>query len=240
MTNIAEFLKDCPKGTKLYSPLFGEVKLDDVGGMIYVTTKYGSSKCFNETGCYYVDNETFSTECLLFPGKGQTWSGVEIKHPYKKKFEVGDWITDGWNPPVKVSGFSLGFTYYFSEGNIASQGWKVAEDNYHHWSIEDAKDGDVLALNGKPFIYSSHKYGKNYCYIDDCGQFRANFNLVFEGNCVCPATKQERDLLFSKMREVGYEWDADKKELHKIKSHYDISNFKPKQWVLVRNSDNQV
>jgi hypothetical protein len=154
MTNIAELLKDCPKGTKLYSPLFGEVKLDDAGGMIYVTTKYGSSKCFTETGCYYVDNETFSTECLLFPGKGQTWSGVEIKHPYKKKFEVGEWITDGWNPPVKVIGFSLGFTYYFSEGNVKSQGWQVAEENYHHWTLEDAKDGDILiSENGNPFIF---------------------------------------------------------------------------------------
>lgn len=28
--NIAEILKDAPKGTKLYSPLFGEVKLQSV------------------------------------------------------------------------------------------------------------------------------------------------------------------------------------------------------------------
>lgn len=28
--NIAEILKDAPKGTKLFSPLFGEVKLESV------------------------------------------------------------------------------------------------------------------------------------------------------------------------------------------------------------------
>ena len=28
--NIAEILKKCPKGTKLYSPVFGEVELEDV------------------------------------------------------------------------------------------------------------------------------------------------------------------------------------------------------------------
>lgn len=33
---------------------------------------------------------------------------------------------------------------------------------------------------------------------------------------VRPATKEQRDLLFSKMKEAGYEWDADKKELNKI------------------------
>jgi hypothetical protein len=49
-----------------------------------------------------------------------------------------------------------------------------------------------------------------------------------------PATQKQRDLLFTKMREAGYEWDEREKELHKIQTHYDISNFKPKQWVLVR------
>lgn len=54
---------------------------------------------------------------------------------------------------------------------------------------------------------------------------------------VHPATKEQRDLLFAKMREAGYEWDVDKKELRKIKPHYDIADFKPKQWVLVRDDD---
>ena len=31
-----------------------------------------------------------------------------------------------------------------------------------------------------------------------------------------PATKEQRDLLFSKMKEAGYEWDSKKKELKKI------------------------
>ena len=31
-----------------------------------------------------------------------------------------------------------------------------------------------------------------------------------------PATKEQRDLLFAKMKEAGYEWDAEKKELKKI------------------------
>ena len=31
-----------------------------------------------------------------------------------------------------------------------------------------------------------------------------------------PATKEQRDLLFQKMREAGYEWNEEKKELRKI------------------------
>ena len=32
----------------------------------------------------------------------------------------------------------------------------------------------------------------------------------------CPATKEQRDTLFAEMKEVGYEWDAEKKQLRKI------------------------
>ena len=33
---------------------------------------------------------------------------------------------------------------------------------------------------------------------------------------IYPATKEQRELLFKKMKEAGYEWDSDKKELRKI------------------------
>ena len=155
----------------------------------------------------------------------------ELKLPVEPMFKVGDWLyhnTCGVRP-ILVKDYSerrgykvecIGIAYYLQKG--------VVEKEYHLWSMSDTKDGDVLALNGKPFIYSHNKYGKNYCYIDDCGQFRVNFNLVLEGNCVCPATKQERDLLFTKMRKVGYEWDEKKKELRNIIE----PNFKVGDWVV--------
>lgn len=143
----------------------------------------------------------------------------ELELPTKHNFKMGDWIVrnDGCSiVPIQI--YNIKKDRYLVTNMLGSKGELMInrQDEWHLWTIQDAIDGDVLALNGKPFIYSHNKYGKNYCYIDDCGQFRVNFNLVLEGNCVCPATKQERDLLFSKMREVGYEWDSDKKELHKI------------------------
>ena len=35
-------------------------------------------------------------------------------------------------------------------------------------------------------------------------------------NDLKPATKEQRDLLFAKMKDAGYEWDVEKKELRKI------------------------
>lgn len=89
--NIAEILRKCPKGTKLYSPVFGEVELAKVFyyGEYPITciTKNGVYCLFTSDGmlfCNYSD-----TECMLFPSKEQRdWSkfGVtdqESKHQFK-------------------------------------------------------------------------------------------------------------------------------------------------------------
>ena len=68
--NIAEILKDCPKDTKLYSPLFGGVKLFQIDrGETYPIRIQTSDKVangiFTEKGLYYEDFT--DTECVLFP-----------------------------------------------------------------------------------------------------------------------------------------------------------------------------
>lgn len=71
--NIAEILKDCPKGTKLYSPLFGNVELFSVGENnipINVRTIKGRTcECFSFTreGHYFAGY--YDAECLLFPSQ---------------------------------------------------------------------------------------------------------------------------------------------------------------------------
>lgn len=70
--NIAEILKYCPKGTKLYSTIFGEVTFDKID----IDEKYPIIVCkldcmktsFTEEG-HYTDYPT--SECVLFPSKDQ-------------------------------------------------------------------------------------------------------------------------------------------------------------------------
>jgi hypothetical protein len=76
--NIAELLKGCPKGTKLYSTIFGEVELKEVKDngrsvCIFVTNFYGQEEMFYPDGKY---NTHYSdSECTLFPSKEQRdWS----------------------------------------------------------------------------------------------------------------------------------------------------------------------
>ena len=83
--NLVEILKDCPEGTKLYSPVFGEVEfesINDIIGPIIVTTNTGNAECFTADGKMYT---YYNGECLLFPSKDQRdWSKFKIK---KHKFD---------------------------------------------------------------------------------------------------------------------------------------------------------
>ena len=84
--NLVEILKDCPEGTKLYSPVFGEVEfesINDIIGPIVVTTNTGNAECFTADGKMYT---RYNGECLLFPSKEQRdWSKFNVK---KKKIDT--------------------------------------------------------------------------------------------------------------------------------------------------------
>lgn len=86
--NIAEILKKCPKGIKLYSPVYGEVEFVKVKyGESYAIhcciTKDGSLDRFTSDGCLYCDYP--DAECVLFPSKDQRdWN----------KFIVPDQVND--------------------------------------------------------------------------------------------------------------------------------------------------
>lgn len=77
--NIAEILKYCPKGTKLYSPIFGEVtlsKIDINEKFPIIVYKFdGMLTSFTEEGCYvpYPDSE-----CVLFPSKNMRDWGEDL------------------------------------------------------------------------------------------------------------------------------------------------------------------
>ena len=88
MIDIAKILKDAPRGTKLYSPIFGEVYLQGVRDtgravMIDVLTRSNTEISFYSDGkfnTHYTDSEV-----TLFPSKNQRdWS------KFQKPFKDGD------------------------------------------------------------------------------------------------------------------------------------------------------
>lgn len=141
------------------------------------------------------------------------------------KFKVGDWITDGQHT-YQISSISNN-TVVFSDDN-GFEGVDVVKRDYHLWTIQDAKDGDVLvASDSSIFLFAgvddcSCKY---YVALTTCNDVKINKEV--EGywetsRAVHPATQEQCDLLVQKIKESGYEWDAVEKVLKKS----DIDNTK--------------
>ena len=97
--NLAEILKDCPSGTKLYSPVYGDVELEKVIQVeddflssiendiypIKIKLNNNSLDNFTKDGRMFVD---YSGECMLFPSKDQRdWSKFKPKKPKQPKFD---------------------------------------------------------------------------------------------------------------------------------------------------------
>ena len=81
--NLEEILKDCPKGTKLYSTILGEVKLykvkDNNTYPIGIEDKEGVQSWLTSNGKFM---ERFDGECILFPSREQRdWSKFKVKKP---------------------------------------------------------------------------------------------------------------------------------------------------------------
>ncbi len=138
------------------------------------------------------------------------------------KFKVGDWITNGATKPAQISSIEDDM-YYTHNGTIGCDIESVDKDS-HLWTIADAKAGDVLACEsgGIEFIVILKDISKDgiinsYCrYNSSCGFGIDIPNVISISNNPHPATKEQRDTLFAAMKEAGYEWDAEKKELKKI------------------------
>ena len=133
------------------------------------------------------------------------------------KFKNGQWIV--WqNKYYKVNYNGCGYELIGQNGLSTSLEYVTVDENAHLWTIQDAKDGDVLyseclrifwIFKGRSTVYC----GCNLNYNDGafCGE-----GYIETPTDVIPATKEQRDFLFEKMKESGYEWDAENKELKKI------------------------
>ena len=76
--NIAELLKGCPKGTKLYSPLCGECYFDGLNMGTIICKKQNTQEITFTSNGYYMLPVFDDCECMIFPSKDQRdWSKFE-------------------------------------------------------------------------------------------------------------------------------------------------------------------
>ena len=191
-----------------------------------------------------IDSETYNKivdECIY--GEQKLANKIEPKdyssidpHFFKttdnveSKFHEGDWITNGDYTWKIVEVKPLDYILQSQDGNIIVDTISYVDEQFHSFTIQDAKPGDVFVnQNGEmPFIFKECKNNHIYCYcgytnrkdiffdrfVDSEGEELHWLNLYHEQ--AYPATKEQHDTLFAKMKEAGYEWDAEHKQLKKI------------------------
>lgn len=182
------------------------------------------------------------------------------------KFKAGNWYQCTKNFVGKGVTFDRKTGYYCSQ-----DGWLQDEygchiaivkdlyDIFKLWTIQDAKDGDILSISWwedkdlweKIIIFKEyHNKGVKGLYSTPCvegyGNTFKNGKLAFKEEVpyysrtwTCklhPATKEQRDTFMKAMNDAGYEWDLENKELKKlVEQKFDPKTLKPFDNVLVRD-----
>ena len=155
---------------------------------------------------------------------------------FKPKFKVGDFIVNDYCMGRVVELTNDAYLLDTEQGIPFS-----GEHNVHLWTIQDANDGDIIYIkrykdnsewllifkeiksqNTLIDVYDYYAYSitsNNTYHQGFCGLW----GLLLDDEIVRPATKEQCNLLFAKMKEEGFEWDAEKKDLKKISQEYPLT-----------------
>lgn len=233
--NIAELLKDCPKGMELDCTMFDNVSfigLQDSSFPIIIHTPDGC-KFLTPFGCYH---ESCCAKCVIFPKGKNTWE----KFVSPCKFKDGDILATDLSSVFILNthrntnecygcyaGVCCDGVFYINEPfaykeccNLATKEereelFQTIKDNGYKWNAETKtlekltepkfKVGDIIT-NGKTFIAIG--------YIDDEYYYEINRDIAHR---LCIKNQDEWELVPNK---------------------FDINTLKPYDKVLVRLTNN--
>ena len=127
------------------------------------------------------------------------------------------------------------YTLVGCDGSVITRPIKEIDKSASSFTIQDVKDGDVLAYKDEISLYKHDIKNRtkqettfggfvyHCCYDGKRFIMDSLYSLTEQDKMdIHPATKEQRDMLFQKMHEAGYEWDADRKGLRKIENEIEI------------------
>lgn len=154
----------------------------------------------------------------------------EQKSADKPKFKVGDWIASNFSNSsnlLRIIGVDkTNYEVVTPQGSTGVPSIRYIDKHFHLWTIQDAKDGDIVCYKDEVSLYKNkiEDYNKQettfggftyYCCYDGKRFITNDFYLLTEQDKIdiYPATKKQRDILMKAMNNAGYIWDSEKKEL---------------------------
>lgn len=174
-------------------------------------------------------------EYMLTPVENETVNKIE------PKFKVGDWIVSNFNTVCYVESISeKNYHLRLNDGYHEKMSINYVDRNFHLWTIDDAKDGDVIFYDDGWTCIFKNIHGiwySSYCFITADGEFHTGYerhavDAKLNGNAN-PATKEQRDILMKAMADAGYTFDFEKKELKKIEQKPDADFSDLRTWKYI-------
>ena len=180
---------------------------------------------------FFKTGKPYDCPCAKIRQRWVSWLEKQGEKPADKvepKFKIGDWVVCNNGPHHIFQVIERSWPnakYRNINGTEIFLNVNTLDKQYHLWTIQDAKNGDILAVEPieenyqYPFIAIYKERGLDFFNSYCCISFNGKFHEADTGHSIDnihPATTEQRDLLFSKMHEAGYEWDAEQKELKKI------------------------
>lgn len=166
----------------------------------------------------------------------EDWSKIyryikkKVDNVREPKFKPGNYVVNNKSNDVCIIKEIKENEYLLSPLDGDMEGYLNIDDvdlEYRKWSIEDAKDGDILICEDHtPFMFNGivtdEKHPCAYFGIDDCGEFVISGPYIEGANCcwtfddVLPATKKQSEFLMNELKFNGYVFDFDTKKLKRI------------------------
>lgn len=207
--------------------IFSELKESEDERMIkFISNELACLRATDEKGS---DKYEELTNAIAWIGKqGEQKPANKVK----PKFKVGDWVVSEHSGNTyqihSIDDSNSNYIRYYCEPLFDNNNDILcfSEEMIHLWTIQDAKNGDVLANDNSIIIfrkignktwndvidfYISYSYSNGIIVQKDKSHYGNANETTFK-----PALEEKRNLLFQKIKEKGYEWDAEKKKLKKI------------------------
>lgn len=236
MVNIAGILRGYPRGTKLYSPIFGDCTLvkalDDVIEI---------RPCASDDMCLFYPDGTYvkSGECLLFPSKEQRdWS------LFQKPFKEGDVISNGHFIAIFCK-FECGHLYYHCWCHKTKEYTKFKTDfgigfiNDYTYATEEEKQKlfDAIRENGYRWNAETKTLEKLIEPKFNVGDKIINRNSISNPWIVSSVSSEYYGLKLPKDSEaIGVLPVSEQDDWELVPKKFDISTLKPFDKVLARCS----
>ena len=235
--NIAEILKDSPKGTKLYSPIFGDVYLKKIRPYlaIIVTINKGQGD-FNEE-FLYDGRYRMNGECMLFPSKeNRDWS--KFKRPFKDGDIVatnnGSWI--GLTTGGECGRFMPTYCVIKNYGKFEAYLDRKESWQFHRLATEEEKQKlfDAIKANGYKWNAETKTLEK---LVEP--KFKVGDRIIHKDSGVYCNLGEYAEGLKVYHTSIGISIKPkDLEQWELAPNKFDITTLKPfKSEVLVRNSD---